>query len=277
MQQYLALLQYVLDHGTRKRQRAVLKSSGVRPDCISIFGYQMRFNLSQGFPLVTTKRIPFTQVAHELAWYLRGDTNIAYLRQHNVKVWDEWADENGELGPIYGKQWRAWQGSDGQTVDQVAQLVAGIEAVKQDPWASVARRLILTAWNPVDVPKVKVPFCHTLAQFMVTADRLSCQLYQRSADLFLGVPWNIACYSLFTHLLAHVTGLGAGEFIHTFGDAHIYENHIEQVKEQLTRTPRPLPKLEIDPELRRLDDSKVEYVRLVGYQPYPPLRGEVAV
>jgi thymidylate synthase len=277
MKQYLDLLRHVLSNGTRKHQRAVLQSASRKPDVLSVFGYQMRFDLRDDFPIVTTKRVPFKQVVHELIWFLSGSTNVAYLRQNNVKVWNEWADENGELGPIYGKQWRAWEAPDGRKIDQIAQLVEGIETVKQDPWADVARRLILSAWNVADVPKVKVPFCHTLAQFMLTEGRLSCQLYQRSADLFLGVPWNIACYSLLTHLLAHVTGQGVGEFIHTFGDAHIYENHIEQVEEQLQRKPFPLPRLEIDPSLRTLDAIAPEQINLVGYQSHPSLKGEIAV
>lgn len=277
MQQYLDLVRHVLTHGVKKPQRAVLGSTQRRPDVFSVFGYQMRFDLTQGFPLLTTKKLRFDWIAHELIWFLRGDTNIAYLKQHGVTIWDEWADERGELGPIYGKQWRRWQGPDGQTVDQIGQLLRDIRRVKADPNDSAARRLILSAWNPIDAPKVRVPFCHTLAQFMVVQDSLSCQLYQRSADIFLGVPWNIACYSLLTHIFAHLAGLKAAEFIHTFGDAHIYENHKDQLEMQVQRHPLPLPRLEIDPSLTDIDAVRLDQLRLVGYQSHPPLRGEVAI
>jgi thymidylate synthase len=228
--------------------------------------------------LVTTKTVPFRQVVVELLWFLSGSTNVDYLKRHNVKIWDQWADEDGELGPIYGKQWRAWEGGDGQKVDQVAELLRGIEQVKADPTASAARRLILTAWNPADLGKIYGPSgCHTLCQFSMNNGRLSCQLYQRSADLFLGVPWNIASYALLTHLIAKVTGLEASEFIHTFGDAHIYENHLDQVAEQLTREPYPLPTLQIDDSVTSLEGLSPEQFRLVGYRHHARLSGEVAV
>jgi thymidylate synthase len=277
MKQYLDLVRHVLEQGVKKPQRAMLESTGTRPHVYSVFGYQMRFDLAQGFPLLTTKRLRFDWIAHELIWFLRGDTNIAYLKRHGVTIWDEWADEQGELGPVYGKQWRRWEGPHGETVDQIARLVQDIRRVRDNPGDSAARRLILSAWNPVDAPKVKVPFCHTLAQFMVVHDRLSCQLYQRSADIFLGVPWNIACYALLTHLLAHVSGLRVAEFIHTFGDAHVYENHREQLEVQLRREPLTLPRLEIDTGLTSLDDVRLEHLRLPGYRSHPALKGEVAV
>ncbi|WP_406694776.1 thymidylate synthase [Singulisphaera sp. Ch08] len=278
MRQYLDLLRLVYERGEVKASRAVLESTGTKPKTRSLFGYQNRYDLTQGFPLVTTKTVPFRQVVVEVLWFLSGSTNVDYLQRHNVKIWDQWADATGELGPIYGKQWRAWGGSDGQQVDQVAELLRGIEQVKADPTASAARRLILTAWNPADLPKIHGPSgCHTLCQFSMNNGRLSCQLYQRSADLFLGVPWNIASYALLTHLIAKVTGLEAAEFIHTFGDAHIYENHLDQVGEQLTREPYPLPKLEIDDSVSSLEGLTPEQFRLVGYRHHPRLSGEVAV
>lgn len=278
MRQYLDLLRLVYEQGEEKASRAVLESTGTKPKTRSLFGYQNRYDLTQGFPLVTTKTVPFRQVVVELLWFLSGSTNIAYLKRHNVKIWDQWADENGELGPIYGKQWRAWEGGEGQRVDQVAELLRGIEQVKADPTASAARRLILTAWNPADLPKIHGPSgCHTLCQFSMNHGRLSCQLYQRSADLFLGVPWNIASYALLTHLIARVTGLEAAELIHTFGDAHIYENHLDQVAEQLKREPYPLPTLEIDDSVTSLDGLSPEQFRLVGYRHHARLSGEVAV
>src|SRR6266542_1001372 len=249
MKQYLDLLRYVRDHGVRKPTRAVLGSTGRKIDALSVFGYQMRLDLTEGFPAVTTKKLAFNAVVHELLWFLSGSTNVADLKKNNVTIWDEWADDSGDVGPIYGKQWRSWEGPNGQVIDQIAYLLEGIEAVKKDPTASVGRRLILSAWNPVDIKKTKIPGCHTLSQFSLTEGRLSCQLYQRSADLFLGVPFNIASYALLTHLLAHVTGVEVGDFIHTFGDVHIYTNHLEQVEEQLRRRPYPLPRLEIDPSV----------------------------
>ena len=228
--------------------------------------------------MVTTKKLPWGAIVHELLWFLSGATNTAYLRANKVTIWDQWADANGELGPVYGKQWRRWQGADGRSVDQIANLVAGIRKVIADPQTSEARRLLLTAWNPGDMPDPKVPTgCHTFAQFNVTDNRLSCQMYQRSADLFLGVPFNIASYALLTHLLAKATGLGVGDYIHTFGDAHIYENHFAQVDEQLKREPKPLPMLELDESLTSMDDIRIELVRLKNYNPHPALRGEVAV
>ncbi len=279
MKQYLDLLRLIYEQGEEKASRAVLESTGTKPRTRSLFGYQNRYDLTQGFPLVTTKYVPFKQVVVELLWFLSGSTNVEYLRQHRVKIWDQWADENGDLGPIYGKQWRAWDAGDGQTVDQVAELLKGIEQVKRDPTASAARRLILTAWNPADLSKIRGPSgCHTFCQFSMNQGRLSCQLYQRSADMFLGVPWNIASYALLTHLVARVTGLEVHEFIHTFGDAHIYENHLEQVAEQIyRREPFPLPKLVIDDSVTSLDGLSPEQFRLVGYQHHPRLSGEVAV
>ncbi|WP_165066494.1 thymidylate synthase [Paludisphaera rhizosphaerae] len=277
MRQYLELLRDVRENGLRKPTRAVLLSTGTKIDALSVFGRQIRFDLSEGFPLVTTKKTAFNAIAHELIWFLRGSTNIAYLREHNVTIWDEWADEDGELGPVYGKQWRSWLAPDGRVVDQIAEVVAGIRAVIADPTASVGRRLIVSAWNPAEVGEMALPPCHTLFQFSVAEGRLSCQLYQRSADLFLGVPFNIASYALLTHLTAHVTGLQPGEFVHTFGDAHIYTNHLDQVDEQLTREPLPLPMLEIAPEVRDLAHVTRDQIRLVGYRSWPALRGEVAV
>jgi thymidylate synthase len=261
----------------RKPTRAVLRSTGEKIEALSVFGRQIRFDLGQGFPLVTTKRLSFSTIVHELIWFLRGSTNIAYLKEHGVTIWDEWADAEGELGPVYGKQWRSWRAPDGQAIDQIANLVAGIKAVKTDPAAPYGRRLIVSAWNPADIADMALPPCHTLFQFNVTEGKLSCQLYQRSADLFLGVPFNIASYALLTVLVAHVTGLAAGEFIHTFGDAHIYANHFDQVAAQLEREPLPLPHLEIDPAVSDLARIEREQIRLVGYRSHPALAGEVAV
>jgi thymidylate synthase len=277
MKQYLDLLRHVRDHGVRKPTRAVLRSTGEKIDALSVFGYQMRFDLNEGFPAVTTKKLAFNAVVHELLWFLRGSTNIAYLRENNVTIWDEWADESGEVGPIYGKQWRSWEAPNGQTVDQIAYLLAGIESVQHDPTASVGRRLLISAWNPADLPRMSVPACHTLAQFALTEGRLSCQLYQRSADSFLGVPFNIASYALLTHLLAQVRSVGVGEFIHTFGDVHIYTNHLEQVEEQLRRQPYPLPRLWMDPSITSLDNLERRQVALLDYRHHPGLPGEVAV
>ncbi|MFO0891901.1 MAG: thymidylate synthase [Isosphaeraceae bacterium] len=277
MRPYLNMLRDVRDHGVRKPTRAVLRSTGEKIDALSVFGRQIRFDLADGFPLVTTKKVPFGAIVHELIWFLLGSTNIAYLREHKVTIWDEWADENGELGPVYGKQWRSWQAPDGRSIDQIANLVAGIEAVKADPTASVGRRLIVSAWNPAEIGEMALPPCHTLFQFNVTEGRLSCQLYQRSADLFLGVPFNIASYALLTHLVAHVTGLEPGEFVHTFGDAHIYSNHLEQVDIQLSREPLPPPRLRLAPEIRDLAQASREQVVLEGYRSHPALSGEVAV
>ncbi len=277
MRPYLELLRHVLDRGVRKPTRAKLASTGRNVDALSVFGYQMRFDLAAGFPAVTTKKLAWAPVVHELIWFLRGSTNIGYLRDNKVSIWDEWADDDGELGPVYGKQWRSWSAPDGNTVDQIATLLRGIREVRDDPTAGVGRRLIVSAWNPADVPRMALPPCHTLFQFSLTEGRLSCQLYQRSADLFLGVPFNIASYALLTQLVAHVTGTLPGEFVHTFGDAHVYENHLEQVREQLRREPLPLPRLELDPGITSLDTLRADQIRLVNYRSHPPLRGEVAV
>jgi thymidylate synthase len=274
---YLDLLRDVRTLGVKKPTRAMLRSTGQKVEALSVFGRQIRFDLAQGFPLVTTKKVAFGAIVHELIWFLRGSTNIAYLREHGVTIWDEWAGEDGELGPVYGKQWRSWQAPDGRSIDQIADLVAGIQAVKADPTASVGRRLIVSAWNPVEIADMAIPPCHTLFQMSVIEGRLSCQLYQRSADLFLGVPFNIASYALLTHLVAQVTGLAPGEFVHTFGDAHIYSNHLDQVDEQLRREPYPLPRIEIDPEVSDLSQVSRDHIRLIGYQSHPPLKGEVAV
>src|SRR5215213_2638932 len=277
MKPYLDLLREIRTAGTRKAQRATLRSEGRRPDVLSVFGRQIRFDLSQGFPLVTTKRLPWGAIVHELLWFLSGSTNVRYLRENKVTIWEECADAHGELGPVYGKQWRRWEGPQG-TVDQVADLVAGIKKVIADPHASEARRLILTAWNPADMPDPKVPTgCHTLVQFNVTGGRLSSQLYQRSADMFLGVPFNIASYALFTHILAKHTGLEVGDYVHTFGDAHVYDNHFEAADEQLRREPFPLPRLEIAGDIRSIDGVKADQLKVVGYQSHGRLPGEVAV
>lgn len=277
MQAYLDLLREIRTHGDRKAQRASLRSDGSRPEVLSVFGRQIRFDLRQGFPLVTTKKMPWNAVVHELLWFLSGSTNVRYLQANKVTIWDEWADEAGDLGPVYGKHWRRWEGPQG-TVDQVANVIAGIRKVIADPNASEARRLLISAWNPADMPSSKVPTgCHTLVQFNVTNGRLSCQLYQRSADMFLGVPFNIASYALFTHLMARITGLEAGDFVHTFGDAHIYENHFEAVDEQLKREPLPLPRLEIIGDVTDIDSLKAEQFKLIGYQSHARLPGEVAV
>jgi thymidylate synthase len=277
VRQYLDLLAHVRANGKRKAQRAKL-SDGRRPEVLSVFGYQFRLDLNDGFPMATTKKLPWGAIVHELLWFLSGSTNVADLRANKVTIWDEWADAHGELGPVYGKQWRRWAGADGRSVDQIANLVEGIRKVVADPQASEARRLLLTAWNPGDMPNPRVPTgCHTFAQFNVSDNRLSCQMYQRSADLFLGVPFNIASYALLTHLLAKVTGLEIGDYIHTFGDAHIYENHFVQVDEQLQREPRPLPAVELDDAIKSMDGIRFEQIRLKNYNPHPPLRGEVAV
>jgi thymidylate synthase len=277
MKQYLDLLRHVRDRGVRKPTRAVLRSTGQTIDALSVFGYQMRFDLNAGFPAVTTKKLAFHAVVHELLWFLKGLTNVEYLRENKVTIWDEWADASGDVGPIYGKQWRSWEAPDGRTIDQIAYLLEGIETVKKDPTASVGRRLLISAWNPSDLPKMSVPACHTLFQFSLTAGRLSCQLYQRSADCFLGVPFNIASYALLTHLVAQVSGVEVGEFIHSFGDVHIYTNHLEQVEEQLRREPYPLPRLWIDPSVNSLDKIERQQIALVDYRHHPGLSGEVAV
>lgn len=264
MQQYLDLLRHVLEHGTRKRDR-----TGV--GTLSVFGWQMRFNLSAGFPLVTTKKLHLKSIVHELLWFLRGDTNIAYLNENGVSIWDEWADEHGDLGPIYGAQWRSWEAPGGRRIDQIAQLV---ERLKREP---DSRRHIVTAWNPADVDRVKLPPCHVLFQFYIADGRLSCQLYQRSADTFLGVPFNIASYALLTEMLAQVCGYAPGDFVHTLGDAHLYLNHLEQARMQLARTPRPLPRLRLDPDRRELSAFRYEDIVLEGYDPLPHIPAPVAV
>ena len=277
MRQYLDLLQDVREHGLGKPTRAILRSTGKKIDALSVFGRQIRFDLNEGFPLVTTKRVAFNSIVHELIWFLRGSTNIRYLKEHGVTIWDEWADEEGELGPVYGKQWRSWAAPDGRTVDQIEYVLRGIQSLRDDPTASVGRRLIVSAWNPADISEMALPPCHTLFQFNVSEGRLSCQLYQRSADLFLGVPFNIASYALLTHLVAHVSQLEVGEFIHTFGDAHIYSNHLDQVDEQLRREPLSLPRLEIDAGLEDLTSISRDQIQLIGYRSHAALRGEVAV
>lgn len=290
---YLSLVEDVLKNGKQRQNR-----TGV--DTLSVFGRQVRYNLRSNFPLLTTKRVPFKSVAVELLWFLRGDTNTKYLKDHNVTIWDEWADKDGNLGPVYGKQWRkwtnlvdetpkefeslAWQASDvgfnfldyslhvDTPVDQIAKV---IETIKTNP---ESRRLIVSAWNPVDVDKMALPPCHTMFQFFVEDGELSCQLYQRSADLGLGVPFNVASYALLTHLVAQVTGLKVGDFIHTFGDAHIYVNHVDQLKLQLTREPRaPLPTLSLDPAIKSIDDFRLEHIKIENYNPHPTIKMDVAV
>jgi thymidylate synthase len=277
MRQYLELLREIREHGTDKPQRATV--NGKRLLCRSLFAPDpMRFDLERGFPLVTTKRVPFRQVALELLWFLSGSTNAKDLLANKVHIWEAWADpETGELGPIYGKQWRRWEGPHG-TVDQIANLVRDIGAVKADPWHHAARRLMLTAWNPGDMPPPTTPTgCHTFAQFNVTDGKLSCHMYQRSADMLLGVPFNIASYALLTHLLAKVTGLGVGRYVHSFGDAHIYENHFAQVDEQLARTPLPPPRLVLSDDITSIDGIRVDQIRVEGYEHHAPIKGEVAV
>ena len=264
MRQYHELMERVLKEGLEKRDRT---GTGT----LSIFGHQMRFDLAEGFPLVTTKKLHVKSIVHELLWFLRGDTNIAYLRENGVRIWDEWAAENGDLGPVYGHQWRSWPTPDGGTIDQIAQVVSDI---KRNP---DSRRLIVTAWNPADVPKMALPPCHCLFQFYVGAGRLSCQLYQRSADIFLGVPFNIASYALLTMMVAQVTGLEPGEFVHTFGDAHLYLNHLDQAREQLTRRPYALPKMILNPDVRDIFSFRYEDFRLENYQAHPHIKAEVAV
>lgn len=249
----------------------ISKSDRTGTGTISVFGYQMRFDLKEGFPLLTTKKLHLRSIIYELLWFLRGDTNIAFLKEHGVSIWDEWADENGDLGPIYGKQWRSWGCADGKSVDQIEQLV---NEIKRNP---NSRRLLVSAWNVGEVDKMALPPCHILFQFYVANGKLSCQLYQRSADIFLGVPFNIASYALFTMMVAQATGLEPGEFVHTFGDAHIYNNHIEQCKLQLTRDPRPLPTMRINPDKKNILDFEYEDFTLENYNPHPHIKGEVSV
>ena len=264
MQQYLELVQHIIDHGTDKNDRT---GTGTR----SVFGYQMRFDLEKGFPLVTTKKCHLKSIIYELLWFLKGDTNIKYLSDHQVKIWDEWADADGNLGPVYGKQWRSWEGADGVEVDQVKDL---IHQIKTNP---DSRRMLISAWNVADLPKMKLMPCHCLFQFYVANGKLSCQLYQRSADVFLGVPFNIASYSLLTMMIAQVCGLKPGEFIHSFGDTHLYSNHFEQAQLQLTRTPFPLPQMKINPAVDDIFGFQYEDFELVNYQSHPAIKAPVAV
>lgn len=264
MKQYLDLCRHVLSSGTIKEDRT---GTGT----ISTFGYQMRFDLKEGFPLLTTKKLHLKSIIHELIWFLRGETNVQYLQENGVRIWNEWADENGELGPVYGHQWRSWAGADGQTVDQISNL---IEQIKNNP---DSRRLIVNAWNPADVDKMALPPCHCFFQFYVADGKLSCQLYQRSADVFLGVPFNIASYALLTMMVAHVTNLEPGEFVHTMGDTHIYKNHLEQVALQLSRESRPLPQMKLNPDVKSIFDFTFEDFTLEGYDPHPHIKGAVSV
>lgn len=264
MKQYLDLMRLVLETGHRKEDRT---GTGT----LSVFGHQMRFDLSAGFPLVTTKKLHLRSIIHELLWFLRGDTNIAYLKDNGVSIWDEWADENGDLGPVYGAQWRSWPTPDGGSIDQIARVV---EQIRRSP---DSRRLMVTAWNPAQVEDMALPPCHCLFQFYVADGRLSCQLYQRSADIFLGVPFNIASYALLTMMVAQVTGLKPGDFVHTFGDAHLYLNHLDQAREQLSREPRPLPRMVIDPTVDDLFGFRFEHFTLEGYDPHPHIKAPVAV
>lgn len=264
MKQYLDLMQHVLDHGTQKHDRT---GTGT----ISVFGYQMRFNLQDGFPMVTTKKLHLKSIIHELIWFLSGDTNISYLRDNQVKIWDEWADEQGNLGPVYGSQWRSWPRPDGTHIDQISQI---IQTIKTNP---DSRRIIVSAWNVAEIDQMALPPCHAFFQFYVADGKLSCQLYQRSADIFLGVPFNIASYALLTMMVAQVCGLQYGDFIHTLGDAHLYNNHIEQAKLQLSRTPFPLPHMEINPDVKDIFDFKYEDFSLKNYEAHPHIKGAVAV
>lgn len=264
MKQYLDLLREIRDNGVTKTDRTGVGTK-------SIFGHQMRFNLQDGFPLLTTKKVFLKGIIYELLWFLKGDTNIKFLTDHNVHIWDEWADENGDLGYVYGKQWRSWEATDGRVIDQISQVV---DLIKNHP---DSRRILVTAWNPAEIDKMALPPCHCLFQFYVADGKLSCQLYQRSADTFLGVPFNIASYALLTMMLAQVCGLEPGEFIHTTGDTHIYLNHLEQVNEQLSREPRPLPKMIINPDVKSIFDFKYEDFQLEGYDPYPAIKAPVAV
>jgi thymidylate synthase len=264
MRPYLDLLSHVLEHGAEKSDRT---GTGTR----SVFGWQMRFDLARGFPLVTTKKLHLKSIVHELIWFLRGDTNIAYLKENGVRIWDEWADADGNLGPVYGQQWRAWPTADGDVVDQIRWV---IEEIKRNP---DSRRLIVSAWNVGELPKMALLPCHSLFQFYVADGKLSCQLYQRSGDIFLGVPFNIASYALLTHMVAQVCGLGVGDFVHTLGDAHLYNNHVEQAQLQLSREPRPLPQLQLNPEVRSIFDFRFEDVVIENYTPHPLIKGAVAV
>ena len=264
MQAYLDLVKHILENGTDKSDRT---GTGTR----SVFGYQMRFDLNEGFPMVTTKKLHLKSIIHELLWFLKGETNIQYLKENGVSIWNEWADENGELGPVYGKQWRSWTGLDGKTHDQIVDL---IQQIKKNP---DSRRLIVSAWNVAELPKMALMPCHTLFQFYVADGKLSCQLYQRSADVFLGVPFNIASYALLTMMVAQVCDLQLGDFVHTFGDVHLYNNHFDQAREQLSRTPFPLPKMKINPEVKNIFGFKFDDFVLEGYQSHPAIKAPVAV
>lgn len=264
MKQYLDLLQHVLDTGNLKEDRT---GTGTK----SVFGYQMRFNLQEGFPMVTTKKLHTRSIIHELLWFLKGSTNIKYLHENKVTIWDEWADENGDLGPIYGKQWRSWTNQDGETIDQITEL---IEQIKTNP---NSRRLLINAWNVGEIDKMALPPCHILFQFYVANGKLSCQLYQRSADIFLGVPFNIASYALLTHMIAQVCGLEVGEFVHTLGDAHIYLNHFDQAKLQLSREAYPLPQLKLNKDIRSIFDFKYEDIEILNYKSHPTIKAPIAV
>ncbi|KFL28968.1 thymidylate synthase [Devosia riboflavina] len=264
MQPYLKLLSDILENGADKSDRT---GTGTR----SLFGYQMRFDLSKGFPLLTTKKLHLKSIIYELLWFIRGETNVRWLQEHGVKIWDEWADENGDLGPVYGSQWRSWPAPDGRHIDQLAAVVESIRT-KPD-----SRRHIVSAWNPAEVDEMALPPCHCLFQFYVANGKLSCQLYQRSADTFLGVPFNIASYALLTHMVAQVAGLQVGDFVHSFGDVHLYNNHFEQARLQLTREPRPLPRLVINPERKRLEDFVFEDFSFEGYDPHPHIKADVSV
>ena len=264
MQAYLDLLDHVLTHGHRKEDRT---GTGT----ISVFGWQSRYALADGFPLVTTKKLHLKSIIHELLWFIRGDTNIAYLNENGVSIWDEWADETGDLGPVYGRQWRHWKTPDGGEVDQLADVV---NIIKTNP---DSRRMLVTAWNPADIGQMALPPCHSLFQFYVADNQLSCQLYQRSADIFLGVPFNIASYALLTHMVAHVAGLGVGDFVHTMGDAHLYVNHLDKARTQLERDPRPLPQLELINPPDTLESFTADHIAITGYDPHPHIKAEVAI
>ena len=264
MKAYHQLLEQIIQTGVSKEDRT---GTGT----LSIFGPQLRFDLNEGFPLLTTKKVHFKSVVYELLWFITGSTNVQFLQENGVSIWDEWADAEGELGPVYGKQWRRWQKPDGSVVDQLAEVV---EQLRRNP---DSRRLLVSAWNVADIPSMALPPCHAFFQFYVADNKLSCQLYQRSADVFLGVPFNIASYALLTHMVAQVCGLGVGEFVHTMGDAHLYLNHLEQAKLQLSREPRPLPRLVLDPTVKNLDDFVYEHIQLVGYDPHPAIKAPVAV